>query len=473
MHRGLNAIAYNRRTHVPHRIDPRGWLVPRTAFLAVLFIYLIVVRTRGVADTFALRGDQMRDWTWALAPLRELRMTGTPSHVGGTTLGPVYYWTLWTIRHLIGPWTDNLPHAGGIGLSIVQAAADVLLLVAIWKKTASWWLALAVVLFVATAPFDMAISAAMWNPALSEALVKTAIAFVLLAGDHPSAWRVAGITAAAWLAVQAHSIAIFVAAPILVSLVVSEIAGRHWRTAFDRLRLIVEVIVILQIPFFVDLLRHPPDIVAPTAVVNSLAYTLGHPASVRLGQTIDAVCGAFAYVLIRPWSLAPFKWLLLIVTAAAAMRVRRDLMLASVTVLPLAAFVVGFSLTQLPFDSYYALPLGPSLGLTVGLALTLWQPAARPLAVAATVALLLAQPGRYGEARTGLPVPFYGALVKGSREIRRWAPDIRSIETDFALPESTDPAFIYQVLGGRLLPDSRFTARIGLDGGVTFTATAP
>src|SRR5690349_422667 len=146
---------------------------------AAVFIYLAFARTRGITESFWLAGDQIRDWEIALKPWRELPLTGTPSSVGGSTLGPVFYWTLWTIRHVVGAWTDNLPHAGGIGLSIIQSAADVALLAGLWQAT-SLGLALALTLLVATAPQDMALTATIWNPPLAVALVKVSIAMALL-----------------------------------------------------------------------------------------------------------------------------------------------------------------------------------------------------------------------------------------------------------------------------------------------------
>jgi hypothetical protein len=115
-------------------------------------------------------------------------MGGGPSSVGGTKLGPAFVWILWAVRHAVGTWTDNLPHAGGIGLSIIQSAADAVLLVAIWKRFASLPLALAVTLLVATAPYDMALTATIWNPPLAVALVKMTIALVLLGDRDGSVW---------------------------------------------------------------------------------------------------------------------------------------------------------------------------------------------------------------------------------------------------------------------------------------------
>ncbi len=76
-------------------------------------------------------GEQTRDWTIALGGLTELPLAGAPSTAGGRGFGPAYYWLLWIGRVTIGPFLDNLPHAGGITVALLQSIADTWLLVAL------------------------------------------------------------------------------------------------------------------------------------------------------------------------------------------------------------------------------------------------------------------------------------------------------------------------------------------------------
>src|SRR4029078_3605130 len=108
--------------------------------------------------------------------------------------GRVCYWRVWCIRTPVVPWTQNLPHAGGIGLGIIQSAADACLFAAIWKRFGAPLLALAVTLVVATAPYDMALTATIWNPPLSVALMKLSLAVVLF--DTGSSLRAQGTATA-------------------------------------------------------------------------------------------------------------------------------------------------------------------------------------------------------------------------------------------------------------------------------------
>ena len=81
----------------------------------LVFAATLAMRVDGITQHFWLLGDQIRDWAIALRPFSELPLVGPPTHVGGYTIGPAFYWILWLLRVLFGPWFDNLPHAGGIG----------------------------------------------------------------------------------------------------------------------------------------------------------------------------------------------------------------------------------------------------------------------------------------------------------------------------------------------------------------------
>src|SRR5262245_23843594 len=106
------------------RPGSRRQFVTCLAVSLIVFSYLVFIRTRRISQTFWLLGDQILYWRMALGSWRDLPIGGGPSSVGGTTLGPIFLWLLWGIRQIVGPWTYNLPHAGGIGLGILQSIAD-------------------------------------------------------------------------------------------------------------------------------------------------------------------------------------------------------------------------------------------------------------------------------------------------------------------------------------------------------------
>jgi hypothetical protein len=101
------------------------------ALPALIFGVTLVLRTWEIDRRSWLLGDQIRDWEIALRPFADLPLVGPPTHVGGYTIGPAFYWILWTVRVTLGPWFDNLPHAGGIGQAAILSAADALLFVAV------------------------------------------------------------------------------------------------------------------------------------------------------------------------------------------------------------------------------------------------------------------------------------------------------------------------------------------------------
>jgi hypothetical protein len=451
---------------------PRAWNARIVVPIAV-FVGLTFVRTRGISQTFQLLGDQILYWRIALGPWRELPLGGGPSSVGGTTLGPVFCWVLWAIRHVVGPWTDNLPHAGGIGLSIIQSAADACLLVAVWRKTASLALALAVTLFVATAPFDMSLTATIWNPPLAVAFAKIAIAMVLLGGENPSiGWCVAG-TAAAVLSVHAHSAAVFLAVPVIASYTIREVLSRRWRAALQRARATAEVIVLLQIPYLLDLILRRPERVGPTMVIANVLYTVDHPEMLRIRDAFHALISACEYILLTPATFAWFGAVVLVSVAIVAFRWRRDVMLLGATAIPILAAIAGFSFWLRGYDHYWFLPIAPSVALTIALAMTAWRPAASAAGVVLLAVVIAALPARIAAARTMNRLPEYGALVKASRAIRRHTPEIRAIVAEFPLPPTADPEFVYEVLGGRVTPDAGFRAIVSRSGDVTYKPDAP
>ena len=437
----------------------------------VVFLYLATVRTWGVSDTFWLLGDQIRDWRFALLPFDQLPLTGAPSSVGGVGLGPIYYWTLWACRLVIGPWVNNLPHAGGIGLSLIQSLADCVLLVAIWRRSGSGVTAVALTLLLATSPLDMALSATIWNPILSVALVKLTLALLLLAPKRPSlGWGIA-VTTTGWLAVQAHATAIFVAAPAIGAFVLLELAARNWKGALQRASASSGVMLLLQVPFAWHLvLRESADSVGPTAVIGQVSATAVAPHTLRVVEAFAAVASATDFILLRPWTPAGTAVVLSIGVALAVYRCRNDLVLASASVVPVVTATIGFAFWQLAYDQYWFLTLMPSIVLVLWCALTVQPRAVRVVGMALIIAVLVAQPQRIRDAHTFARMPAYSALATGATQIYGFTDEVTEIRATFPLESTTDPEFLFTVLGGRVTPTARFRAAIAPDGSVTFAA---
>jgi hypothetical protein len=434
----------------------------------VLFGYLVFIRTHGITECFGLLGEQIRDWQAALGPFHDLPGTGTRSAAGGVTLGPAFLWALWVVRVVIGPWFEYLPHAGGIGLSVLHSAADAFLFLALWKRFSSAVLALGVVLLTATSPFDMSLTATIWAPPLAVALVKCSVACVLWTGGQARAAADVTAFAFAWLALQVHSSALFFAAPVGTALVVRQFRDRGWQAGAAFAASIAAVILVLQLPYLFDRVQHWETSASPHLVLDSVRRTVAHPAFLRPVVSFRHATGAVAMILFRPWQVA---WPGTLVTACGAIalcRLRRDPVLAAATVVPLAAAVVGYSLWQHDFQNYWFMVLSPGIAVAVGLAATVVRPAA-PIAAALLVAVLVVgQPARSAEALTLHRLPEYGALLKGAREIKRRVAEVREIKLGFPVPPSTSPTFLYELLGGRIDPGAPYAATIHRDGRASF-----
>ena len=145
-----------------------------------------------------------------------------------------------------------------------------------------------------------------------------------------------------------------------------------------------------------------------------------------------------------------------------ASRFRRDWPLLAVTVLPQLAAIVGYAFYVGDFlDTYYYMSLMPAAVLTVTLSVTALR--REGLALAASIALLACAmaiaPARIRAAAGFLRMPEYGPLVDGSREIAERGRPLRAVRTEFTLPATSNPEFIYQILGGRI---DRTTTVVGV-----------
>ncbi len=434
------------------------------------FTFALAIRVWGISQHFWLLGDQIRDWSIVLGSFSELPLVGPPTHVGGYTIGPAFYWILWAIRVSVGPWFQNLPHAGGIGQAALQSGADALLLVAVWRRTRSPWIALTMITLVATASYDLCLSALVWNPTMGSTLAKIAMALVLMDWHRGSITRVALTALVAWSAVQAYTGAVFVAVGVLTALLADPFVRRDWGALRRHAAIIVISVLLLQLPYAAHQVSNRFSDSAMAAVSGSVGQILSGNARPEFAKSINDYADAFHFVEIAPWRVPSVGWLLLGCGATLAIRYRRDPSLLAVTLLPQVAAIVGYALFLDDLDHYYYLSLMPAAVLTTLLAATAlpWPRLTPVIGIVLFVAALMLVPTRVRFAATMHRMPEYEALVDGSRKIARLKEPMRSIETDFSLPATSDPLFIYRILGGRIDPTSPWIGRITGDGNVVY-----
>ncbi len=435
----------------------------RLAIAAAFFTYILAVRTWDITGTFLMLGDQIRDWTVALGGWRDLPLAGPPSLAGGRTLGPIFYWLLWLGRVMAGPFTDNLPHTGGIIVAVLQSAGDTCLLWVLMTRVPVS-LALAISLFAVSAPFDLGLSAVIWNPPVAAALAKIAMALVLTLGSEPPHWRIGVTAAVAWMALQAHSTGAFVGVPVLAALVAVPLVGRQWRRALQVALLVSVVVIGLQVPYFVAQARDLGTPLAPTVVIDSFAQA----SSLDVGKSFSMVVDTTGDLLVRQMGTWTFRLPTLFVLAIVLVSWRRDLPLLAVSAGCLATAVALFATWTRPYDSYWFLTLTTPMALTYGLSIAAIP---RPRVVQGAGLVLLAvvvalQPARIAQSKLSFKYPEYRAMLVGSRQLAVQAPVLRDIRVTFAVHPSMDKYFIYTILGGRMDATAAQTAFIEADGRV-------
>lgn len=437
--------------------------------LALTFALTLTARIQGISTHFWLLRDQIRDWEIALRPFSELPLIGPPTHVGGYTIGPAFYWMLWAIRVTVGPWFDNLPHAGGIGQAILQSAADALLLLAVWRRTQSLSLAVATITLLATASFDLALAPLVWNPVAGSTLAKIAIALLLLDWHRGSLARTAVTAAVAWSAVHAYTGAIYVAAATFIALLVDPLVRGDRKTAWRTAGVLAGVVLLLQLPYVAHQVSHQFRGSAMGAVTGSVGRILSGREWPRLGVSAAGYAGAFNFIQGMPWRI-PLAWALIPCAILVAIRYRRDVLLLTMTILPQVMAIAGYAFFLAALDHYYYLSLMPAAVLTIVLAAAaVPTPRARQaVGIVLCAAAFAVMPARLRFAATLHRMPQYGALVQGSRTIAKRGQPMRAIETEFTLPRTASRTFVYQILGGRLDRTSPWVAVITSSGDVVY-----
>ena len=441
----------------------------RMAVAAIFFLYVLYIRVYDIADTFLMLGEQTRDWAIALGGITELPLVGAPSTAGGRGFGPAYYWILWLGRAIVGPFADYLPHAGGFWVALLQSIGDTCLLAVLWTRVGPF-LALAIGLTIASAPFDVAISSVIWNPPVAAALIKMATAMALSLGQTPPRWKIGVTVLIGWLAVQVHLSALFVTAPLIAALVARPLfknkPPRNWRESATLAGIAAAIILVLQIPFFISAIRDPAAPMGPTAAISNIASA----SAFRLDRSYVAVVNITGELLARRITEWPFQIPTAIAALIACIRWRRDLHGLAVSVGGLLTATVVFAAWSRNYDSYWFLCMTTAMVLTYGLAIAAIPNRTAVHVVGAVLAAAIAwlQPGRVDQSKAFFKYPPYRTMRIASYELAAREPVLRDIRVNFEGAHPTmDKYFIYRILGGRIDPSAPKRAFVNADGSVS------
>src|SRR6185503_10208039 len=180
--------------------------------------------------------------------------------------------------------------------------------------------------------------------------------------------------------------------------------------------------------------------------------------------------GAFNYIEVEPWHTPLPLAALAVCSVIVAVRYRRDPIVLSLTLLPQGLAIVGYALFLGTLDHYYYIPVMPVTVLTAAFAVVL--PArtlpGRVVGIATVAVAAAVVPWRLEFATTMHRLPEYRVLVAASRTIVATHEPVRAIRAEFTLPPSTDPEFLYKILGGRIDPNAPRAALIETDGSVRY-----
>jgi hypothetical protein len=428
----------------------------------VLALAAFVVRIWGISDHFWMAEDQRRDWEVALGPLTSLPLVGSPTHVHGYTIGPAFYWILWSIRVTIGGFFDNLPHAGGIGQAFLESGADALLMIALWRRTGSLWIALSAGVLWMSAPFDLALAPLVWNPTMGATLVKLTLALMLLDWHRRSLVTLAVTAAIAWAAVHVYTGAVFATLAALAAMVFAT----DRRTLMRRTAVVLGVVLLLQVPYLLYRYQHRGEPVM-AAISGGLGQIVRGEAPLNLAGSARGYPeyqGSFHEV--GDWQLIA----VLLVTSSALIvwRYRRDPLFVWLLLAPQLGAIAGLSIFLGALDSYYYLSLLAIAVATV--AAGLLPRSGRPATIAGitTLAAALALvPSRIDHSH-GFEMPEYGVLVRASRTLIARNEPLRAIQANFPLPPNVIPGFPYFCMGGPFDRTSPLVAIINADGSVSY-----
>jgi hypothetical protein len=371
---------------------------------------------------------------------------------------------------VVGPWFDNLPHAGGYGQAALESAADALLFVALARRVESPAVAFAAMLVMVTASFDVALSAIVWTTPIASALCKTAVALVFLNWPRAGMPRAAVVTALAWCAVQVYTGAVYVTAGVLLALLIDPLKRRDWMAVRRIAIAIGAVVILLQVPYLGYRVLDRASGPAMGAVTGGLGRILSGDASPQVAKSVAGYAAAFNYIEVSPWHTSVPLSALVACSLVVAVRYRRDPVVLALTLVPQALAIVGYALFLDTLDHYYYIPVMPAAVLTMAFALAVPATglAGRVVGIILVAAAATMVPWRLGFATTMHRLPEYRVLVAASRDIAGRHEAVRAIRTEFTLPPSTDPEFLYTILGGRIDRNASRTALVRADGSVQY-----
>jgi hypothetical protein len=297
------------------------------------------------------------------------------------------------------------------------------------------------------------------------------IALALLMGID-SAIALGVVTAVLWLAVQAHTTALPIAIAVIgYALVARPGRERSVELLARRLAVVALVILFLQIPW---LLYRTKVTAAPasTPMDESIRAVIRDPVATL--RPVDSVRALTRAVHANTETGLPEGIVAALIACGAAILLwgSRDGLLKAIAVGPLVAGVALYAVWQGSLaENYWYLALSvPAALCAVGWITVVGLRVGQGIAFFLLTLLATRQLTTVDSTPRPLRTPVYGALVTGARAIVAAGYPVREIRTTFQIPEGTDAAYVYSLLGGRLDVNAGTRAIVAPNGRVEFEA---
>ena len=457
---------------------PGGW--PRRALMIglplLVVVYAFVFRTYDISQHFWFQGDQQRDWSLVQEDFLSLPIIGTPIATGGVSFGPIFYWILWGFRQVLVPVFGNLPHIGAIGLVIFRVMADGVLVFALLRRQLPIMAVAGFMLLLTSSPFEGALSATIWNPVLAVTLANISIAVLLLSPQRRgfSLIRIAVMTGTSWLAVQAHTPAIFLAGAVVIYTVwAGDCRTEHrWKARLYAAGVATVIVAVLQIPYVVHVFGQM-DMDRESVLIKTGGLVWANLNASGLGGSLSFLIQATERIVLLPTIVPVLGFVFVLGAGLTGYTYRRNLDFIAVSILPVGLAWIGYAVVPYEGDVYWLLSLifplsfallGGIMGMSGAyegnkkVLSSLGFPHYRHLAAVTIVGIvlfgLITQPVRWVAFDNLFKAPQYGPVVAGVQSVLKDGRPIASFRGADAPAAAMNPELLYRLLGGTIAPQA-------------------
>ena len=270
-------------------------------------------------------------------------------------------------------------------------------------------------------------------------------------------WRRVALAATVWLAVQAHTPAIFVAIAVFGYLLWDAVRRDQpgW-IATLRAGLVISLVVLaLQLPFLWSQGLSSDGDSAPGMLAGGVERLVSDPGSVAFGKSAEFLVEGTERLFVSP---ARVPWLGLWMVIGVGLTTflwRRAADVLTVSVLPVGLVWLGYGFMGIEAQPYWLLALATPLALAMlgGLVRVTPSRLGATLVVGLLVTSVVIQPARWREFDRLFKAPQYGAIVATLRGIVADGRAISTVRGDDDRASAVNPELLFMLLGGTLSDD--------------------